>query len=137
MAHRQGMLQATTSLHHTPPSQVQCSTVHLQTPTFVASPPLPSPVQYRDQILEKIRCTVEACDSLQSFLLLHSLGGGTGSGLGTYILELLAVGWGVGEGRGGGVDECVGTYILEMLVVSGGGGVDESVDMNILELLAV
>ena len=68
-------------------------------------------MQYRDQILEKIRCTVEACDSLQSFLLLHSLGGGTGSGLGTYILELL--------------------------VVSGGGGVDESVDTNILELLAV
>lgn len=29
------------------------------------------------------------CDSLQSFFLLHSLGGGTGSGLGTYILGLL------------------------------------------------
>lgn len=43
------------------------------------------------QLLEKIRCTVEDCDSLQSFLLLHSLGGGTGSGVGTYILELLAV----------------------------------------------
>lgn len=48
--------------------------------------------QYRDQILDKIQRTVEACDSLQSFLLLHSLGGGTGSGVGTYILELLAVG---------------------------------------------
>ena len=59
----------------------------------------PSLIQYRDQILEKIRCTVEACDSLQSFLLLHSLGGGTGSGLGTYILELLAVS---GGGREGG-----------------------------------
>ena len=47
--------------------------------------------QYRDQILERIRKTVEACDSLQSFLLLHSLGGGTGSGVGTYILEMLAV----------------------------------------------
>ncbi|GAX75354.1 hypothetical protein CEUSTIGMA_g2798.t1 [Chlamydomonas eustigma] len=46
--------------------------------------------QYRDQMMEKIRCTVEACESLQSFLLLHSLGGGTGSGVGTYILELLA-----------------------------------------------
>eukprot|EP00955_Chlamydomonas_euryale_P066209 359474-Chlamydomonas_euryale.AAC.3 len=38
----------------------------------------------------QIRCTVEACESLQSFLMLHSLGGGTGSGVGTYILELLA-----------------------------------------------
>jgi hypothetical protein len=27
----------------------------------------------------------------QSFLLLHSLGGGTGSGVGTYILRALAV----------------------------------------------
>lgn len=47
--------------------------------------------QYRDSILDKLQRTVEACDSLQSFLLLHSLGGGTGSGVGTYILELLAV----------------------------------------------
>eukprot|EP00922_Rhytidocystis_sp_ex-Travisia-forbesii_P025903 GHVS01037993.1.p1 GENE.GHVS01037993.1~~GHVS01037993.1.p1 ORF type:complete len:265 (-),score=16.87 GHVS01037993.1:711-1505(-) len=34
-----------------------------------------------------IRRTVEQCDSLQSFFLIHSLGGGTGSGLGTYALE--------------------------------------------------
>ncbi len=47
--------------------------------------------QYREQILERVRRTVEACDSIQSFLLLHSLGGGTGSGVGTYILEMLAV----------------------------------------------
>mmetsp|Transcript_11073 Transcript_11073/g.19222 ORF Transcript_11073/g.19222 Transcript_11073/m.19222 type:complete len:473 (-) Transcript_11073:121-1539(-) len=46
--------------------------------------------RYHDQLLEKIRHTVEDCESLQSFLMLHSLGGGTGSGLGTYILELLA-----------------------------------------------
>ncbi|MEW5303364.1 MAG: hypothetical protein WDW38_001690 [Sanguina aurantia] len=46
--------------------------------------------QYHDAILEKIRATVEACESLQSFLLLHSIGGGTGSGVGSYILELLA-----------------------------------------------
>lgn len=32
---------------------------------------------------------MEHCDSLQSFFLLHSLGGGTGSGLGSYILGLL------------------------------------------------
>lgn len=28
---------------------------------------------------------------LQGFLLLHSLGGGTGSGLGTYLLGLMEV----------------------------------------------
>lgn len=46
--------------------------------------------QYRSMIMDRIRVQVEACDSLQSFLLLHSLGGGTGSGLGTYILTALA-----------------------------------------------
>ncbi len=62
--------------------------------------------KYREEIEEKIRRPVEYCDSLQSFMLLHSLGyfispfifiyffvfagGGTGSGLGTYILKMLA-----------------------------------------------
>lgn len=45
--------------------------------------------QYADTILEKVRRSTEVCDSLQSFFLLHSMGGGTGSGLGTYILKLL------------------------------------------------
>lgn len=44
---------------------------------------------YRSHILEKLRRATEPCDSLQSFILLHSLGGGTGSGLGSYILSLL------------------------------------------------
>jgi tubulin epsilon len=44
---------------------------------------------YAEKILEQIRRQAEFTDSLQSFLLLHSLGGGTGSGLGTYILPLL------------------------------------------------
>ena len=47
--------------------------------------------QYADELLESIRRPAEECDSLQSFLLLHSLGGGTGSGLGCYILRLLEV----------------------------------------------
>lgn len=38
-------------------------------------------------VLPQVRRTVEPCDSLQSFFLLHSLGGGTGSGLGSYVLE--------------------------------------------------
>ncbi|CCI46703.1 unnamed protein product [Albugo candida] len=45
--------------------------------------------QYREMLLSKLHQAVELCDSLQSFFLLHSMGGGTGSGLGTYILELL------------------------------------------------
>ena len=46
--------------------------------------------KYREELLEKIRRPVEFCDSLQSFFLMHSMGGGTGSGLGTYIAEMLA-----------------------------------------------
>ena len=37
-----------------------------------------------------MRQTAEKCDSLQGFFFLHSLGGGTGSGLGSYILRDLA-----------------------------------------------
>lgn len=44
---------------------------------------------YSEQIMETVRRTAEHCDSLQCFFMMHSLGGGTGSGLGTYILETL------------------------------------------------
>jgi len=39
--------------------------------------------------MERVRTALEACESPQSFFLLHSLGGGTGSGLGTYVLAQL------------------------------------------------
>ncbi|XP_069742929.1 tubulin epsilon chain [Narcine bancroftii] len=45
--------------------------------------------QYRDQILNILRKTADHCDSLQCFFLIHSMGGGTGSGLGTFVLSLL------------------------------------------------
>jgi len=45
---------------------------------------------HREHFLEATRRAVESCDSLQCFSLLHSLGGGTGSGLGTYLLSTLA-----------------------------------------------
>lgn len=45
--------------------------------------------QFHDQLLESIRKQTEFCDSLQSFFVLGSMGGGTGSGLGSYMLELL------------------------------------------------
>ncbi|SPP86877.1 probable tubulin beta chain CG32396 [Drosophila guanche] len=41
------------------------------------------------QVLENTRREVEAVDSLQGFQLLHSIGGGTGSGLTSLIMESL------------------------------------------------
>jgi len=45
--------------------------------------------RYRDEISNTIRRTAEMCDCLQCFFCIHSMGGGTGSGLGTYVLRLL------------------------------------------------
>lgn len=45
--------------------------------------------RHESELLNTIRYEVERCDSLQSFLLLLSTGGGTGSGVGSYILGLL------------------------------------------------
>eukprot|EP00924_Labyrinthula_sp_SR-Ha-C_P015205 maker-scaffold_9-snap-gene-11.13-mRNA-1 protein AED:0.29 eAED:0.33 QI:0/0/0/1/0/0/4/0/206 len=42
---------------------------------------------YRDNAMESIRKEAERCSNLTNFLLLHSLGGGTGSGFGTRIIE--------------------------------------------------
>ncbi|XP_077018805.1 tubulin epsilon chain isoform X2 [Tamandua tetradactyla] len=44
---------------------------------------------YREQILEKLRKAAEHCDCLQCFFIIHSMGGGTGSGLGTFLLKVL------------------------------------------------
>lgn len=40
--------------------------------------------------MNSVRRAAEMCDSLQCFFIMHSLGGGTGSGLGTFILRELA-----------------------------------------------
>ena len=37
--------------------------------------------------MDVIRREAEGCDALQGFQLSHSLGGGTGSGLGTLLLK--------------------------------------------------
>ncbi|KAF9499979.1 beta-tubulin 2 tubb2 [Pleurotus eryngii] len=42
-----------------------------------------------DSILEIVRQQAENCESLQGFQLLHSLGGGTGAGLGSLLLSKL------------------------------------------------
>ncbi|CAL9691755.1 unnamed protein product [Knipowitschia caucasica] len=44
---------------------------------------------YREQIVDTLRKAAEHCDCLQCFFLIHSMGGGTGSGLGTRVLSLL------------------------------------------------
>jgi tubulin epsilon len=44
---------------------------------------------YTNTILEKINKVLEECDSPQCFMLTHSIGGGTGSGLGSYIVKTL------------------------------------------------
>ena len=46
--------------------------------------------RHKDRIVEAVRREAEMCDCLQSFFILHSMGGGTGSGLGTRTLALLA-----------------------------------------------
>ncbi|XP_046386383.1 tubulin beta chain-like [Ischnura elegans] len=40
-----------------------------------------------DSVLEVLRKETESCDCLQGFQLTHSLGGGTGSGMGTLLLS--------------------------------------------------
>ncbi|ORC89485.1 epsilon tubulin [Trypanosoma theileri] len=45
--------------------------------------------RYIDSIADTVRQQVERCESVQSFILMHSLSGGTGSGLGTRVLGML------------------------------------------------
>jgi len=40
-----------------------------------------------DSVMDVVRKEAEACDSLQGFQLCHSLGGGTGSGMGTLLIS--------------------------------------------------
>jgi tubulin epsilon len=44
---------------------------------------------YSKEIIQKIEKILEECDSPQCFMLMHSLGGGTGSGLGSFIVKCL------------------------------------------------
>eukprot|EP01104_Vermistella_antarctica_P009907 TRINITY_DN25_c0_g1_i2.p1 TRINITY_DN25_c0_g1~~TRINITY_DN25_c0_g1_i2.p1 ORF type:complete len:457 (-),score=132.80 TRINITY_DN25_c0_g1_i2:139-1509(-) len=47
-----------------------------------------------DHCLDRIRKLADQCDGLQGFLIFHSVGGGTGSGLGSLLLERLSVDYG-------------------------------------------
>jgi tubulin alpha len=47
-----------------------------------------------DHVLDRIRKLAEVCTGLQGFLVFHSVGGGTGSGFGSLLLERLSVDYG-------------------------------------------
>jgi len=47
-----------------------------------------------DEVLERVRKLIENCEGLQGFLVFHSVGGGTGSGFGSLLLERLSVDYG-------------------------------------------
>jgi tubulin beta len=40
-----------------------------------------------DTVMDVVRREAEGCDSLQGFQICHSLGGGTGSGMGTLLIS--------------------------------------------------
>ena len=42
-----------------------------------------------DSVMDVVRKEAESCDCLQGFILFHSIGGGTGSGMGSFILSKL------------------------------------------------
>ena len=44
-----------------------------------------------DKVNDRLRKMVDNCDNVQGFVINHSVGGGTGSGLGALILERIAV----------------------------------------------
>lgn len=47
-----------------------------------------------DLALDRIRKLADNCTGLQGFLVFNSVGGGTGSGLGSLLLERLSVDYG-------------------------------------------
>jgi len=50
--------------------------------------------EYVEVVIDKIRKLTEDCEGLQGFLVFHSVGGGTGSGFGSLLLERLSVDYG-------------------------------------------
>lgn len=45
--------------------------------------------QFNDILMDAVRRESENCDHLEGFQMLHSVGGGTGSGWGTLVIEKL------------------------------------------------
>eukprot|EP01132_Coremiostelium_polycephalum_P006668 gene6668-8248_t len=57
-----------------------------------------------DVTVDKIRRLADQCNGLQGFLVFHSVGGGTGSGFGSLLLQKLAIDYG---GKKSKLDFCV------------------------------
>merc|ERR1712032_1539293 len=55
-----------------------------------------------DSVLDVVRKEAEGCDCLQGFQVTHSLGGGTGSGMGTLRVPAVPGRHRRGRGRDGG-----------------------------------
>ena len=47
-----------------------------------------------DEVLDKVRRLTDVCQGLQGFIIVHSMGGGTGSGLTARLMERLSVDYG-------------------------------------------
>ena len=45
--------------------------------------------EHKDHVMEMIEREADGSDSLEGFVLCHSIAGGTGSGMGSYMLEAL------------------------------------------------
>lgn len=45
--------------------------------------------EWIDFVMDRVKIMVENCNSLQGFMIFRALGGGTGSGFGSLILEQL------------------------------------------------
>lgn len=50
---------------------------------------LASAFKIQDVVMDRLRLAVELCDNFQGFLTMHSIGGGTGSGVGVEVLHEL------------------------------------------------
>jgi hypothetical protein len=63
---------------------------------YYLSPRRPPPVgkEIVDLALDRIRKLADNCTGLQGFLVFNAVGGGTGSGLGSLLLERLSVDYG-------------------------------------------
>ena len=61
---------------------------------FSFSPSLFFTQEIVDLVLDRIRKLADNCTGLQGFLVFHATGGGTGSGLGSLLLERLSVDYG-------------------------------------------
>ena len=52
-----------------------------------------------DSVLDNLRVLSENCSNLQGFMVTHSMGGGTGSGFTSLLMERIAVDYGKAKSK--------------------------------------